>query len=564
LKFNEYKYERPDMEAFKKQFQDVLTQFTQADSFEAQDRAMGEINCLRNHFESMQTLAEIRHSIDTTDEFYETEQNYFDENGPIYQGLVTDFYKVLVNAAFRKELEEKWGSQLFNIAELRLKTFSPEIIEDLQQENKLSTEYTKLMASAKIEFDGKELNLSQLGPYQLSTDRDVRRKAYAAKYGFMEENEEKLDDIYDQLVKVRTTIARKLGYKNFVELGYARMMRTDYNADMVKKFRDQVKEYLVPVASKLKEKQRRRLGIDSIKHYDDKFSFKTGNAKPKGDSDWILENGKRMYQEMSPETHEFFTFMTENGLMDLVAKKGKAGGGYCTYISEYQAPFIFSNFNGTAGDIDVLTHEVGHAFQAYSSRHLEVPEYAFPTYEAAEIHSMSMEFFAWPWMDLFFKEDADKYRFGHLSEAILFIPYGVAVDEFQHFVYEHPDATPAERKAAWREIEKKYLPHLDYSENDYLERGGYWHQQGHIFGAPFYYIDYTLAQICALSFWKKMHENREAAWNDYLALCREGGSRSFTELIRIAHLRSPFEEGCVEEVIGDAESYLDAVDDTRL
>jgi len=564
LKFNEYKYERPDMEAFKKQFQDVLTQFTQADSFEAQDRAMGEINRLRNHFESMQTLAEIRHSIDTTDEFYETEQNYFDENGPIYQGLVTDFYKALVNAAFRKELEEKWGCQLFNIAELRLKTFSPEIIEDLQQENKLSTEYTKLMASAKIEFDGKELNLSQLGPYQLSTDRDVRRKAYAAKYGFMEENEEKLDDIYDQLVKVRTTIARKLGYKNFVELGYARMMRTDYNADMVKKFRDQVKEYLVPVASKLKEKQRRRLGIDAIKHYDDKFSFKTGNAKPKGDSDWILENGKRMYQEMSPETHEFFTFMTENGLMDLVAKKGKAGGGYCTYISEYQAPFIFSNFNGTAGDIDVLTHEVGHAFQAYSSRHLEVPEYAFPTYEAAEIHSMSMEFFAWPWMDLFFKEDADKYRFGHLSEAILFIPYGVAVDEFQHFVYEHPDATPAERKAAWREIEKKYLPHLDYSENDYLERGGYWHQQGHIFGAPFYYIDYTLAQICALSFWKKMHENREAAWNDYLALCREGGSRSFTELIRIAHLRSPFEEGCVEEVIGDAESYLDAVDDTRL
>ncbi|WP_027724571.1 M3 family oligoendopeptidase [Tuberibacillus calidus] len=564
MKFNEYKYERPDMEAFKKQFQDVLTQFTQADSFEAQDRAMGEINRLRNHFESMQTLAEIRHSIDTTDEFYETEQNYFDENGPIYQGLVTDFYKALVNAAFRKELEEKWGSQLFNIAELRLKTFSPEIIEDLQQENKLSTEYTKLMASAKIEFDGKELNLSQLGPYQLSTDRDVRRKAYAAKYGFMEENEEKLDDIYDQLVKVRTTIARKLGYKNFVELGYARMMRTDYNADMVKKFRDQVKEYLVPVASKLKEKQRRRLGIDSIKHYDDKFSFKTGNAKPKGDSDWILENGKRMYQEMSAETHEFFTFMTENGLMDLVAKKGKAGGGYCTYISEYQAPFIFSNFNGTVGDIDVLTHEVGHAFQAYSSRHLEVPEYAFPTYEAAEIHSMSMEFFAWPWMDLFFKEDADKYRFGHLSEAILFIPYGVAVDEFQHFVYEHPDATPAERKAAWREIEKKYLPHLDYSENDYLERGGYWHQQGHIFGAPFYYIDYTLAQICALSFWKKMHENREAAWNDYLALCREGGSRSFTELIRIAHLRSPFEEGCVEEVIGDAESYLDAVDDTRL
>ena len=227
-------------------------------------------------------------------------------------------------------------------------------------------------------------------------------------------------------------------------------------------------------------------------------------------------------------------------------------------------PFIFSNFNGTSGDIDVLTHEAGHAFQVYCSKDYQIPEYHWPTYEACEIHSMSMEFFTWPWMELFFKEDTAKYRFTHLSEALLFIPYGVTVDEFQHFVYAHPEASPQDRKAAWREIEKKYLPHRDYEDNDYLERGGYWHQQGHIFGDPFYYIDYTLAQICAFQFWKRSRENRETAWADYLRLCQAGGSQSFLELVGLANLISPFEDGCIASVVKVIEDWLDGVDDSEL
>jgi M3 family oligoendopeptidase len=271
-----------------------------------------------------------------------------------------------------------------------------------------------------------------------------------------------------------------------------------------------------------------------------------------------------MYAELSNETREFFNFMIENELMDLVSKKGKAGGGYCTYINKYKSPFIFSNFNGTAGDIDVLTHEAGHAFQVYSSRAYEVPEYGFPTNEACEIHSMSMEFFTWPWMELFFKEDTDKYKFSHLGGALMFIPYGVAVDEFQHFVYENPEVTPAERKKAWRDIEKKYLPHRDYEENDYLERGGFWHQQSHIFLDPFYYIDYTLAQICALQFWKRANNGDHKAWDDYVTLCKEGGSKPFLKLVKIANLKSPFENGCVKSVISDIEAWLNSIDDRLL
>jgi M3 family oligoendopeptidase len=552
------------MEDIETQFNHLLQSFSTAKSFEEQDKAMEAINKLREEYESMREIAGIRHTIDTTKEFYKTEQDFFDESQPIYQGIISKYYDALVNSKFRAELEQKWDKQLFSLAEFALKTFTPEIIEDLQLENKLTSEYTKLIASAQIDFEGEERTLSQLVPFQLSTDRNMRKKANEAKYHFFEENEDKLDQIYDDLVKVRTKIAKKLGYSNFVELGYTRMNRIDYNAEMVAKFRKQVEEHIVPIATKLKEKQRVRIGVDNLSYYDDKFTFKTGNAEPKGDPEWIVENGKSMYTELSDETREFFDFMIDNELMDLVSKKGKAGGGYCTYISKYKAPFIFSNFNGTSGDIDVLTHEAGHAFQVYSSRSYEVPEYGFPTNEACEIHSMSMEFFTWPWMNLFFKEDTDKYKFRHLGEALMFIPYGVTVDEFQHFVYENPEATPAERKKAWRDIEKKYLPHRNYEENNYLERGSFWHQQGHIFEDPFYYIDYTLAQICALQFWKRVNNGEDKAWDDYVTLCKEGGSKPFLKLVEIANLKSPFEDGCVKSVIGDIEAWLNSIDDSKL
>ena len=564
MKFSEFQYIRPDLKAVEKQFDELLQRFEQADSAAEQDAAMRAINGLRSDFESMGEIAQIRHSVDTNDEKYKEEQEFMDDAQPVYQGLISKYYQALLESRFRPQLEEKWGVQLFRIAETTVKSFSPDIIEDLQLENRLASEYQKLLASARIPFEGEERNLSQLIPFQTSPDREMRQRAFAARYDFFRENEAKLDDIYDQLVKVRTRMAQKLGFKNFVELAYLRLNRTDYNADMVANFRNQVLRYIVPVASKLRERQRDRIGVDALKFYDEGVEFCTGNAKPKGDPDWIVAGGKQMYGELSPETAEFFNFMVDRELMDLVSKQGKAGGGYCTFISNHGSPFIFSNFNGTSGDIDVLTHEAGHAFQAYTSRGFGVPEYYFPTYEAAEIHSMSMEFFTWPWMELFFQDETDKYKFAHLAGALLFVPYGVTVDEFQHAVYLHPELTPAERKQTWREIEQKYLPHRDYAGNDYLERGGFFYQQGHIFASPFYYIDYTLAQLCALQFWAKSQADREAAWSDYTGLCKLGGSKSFLELVEAANLQSPFADGGIAAAVGKAEQWLDSVDDSAL
>lgn len=562
--FKEYEYKRPDLEKVKKQVRSLIELFKEADSVETQSKVIEQINEYRNDFSTQANLVYIRASIDTNDEYYQEERDYLDEISPQFEEIIFEYYQALVKSPYRKQLEEKWGMQLFSLAENQIKGFSPEVIELMQKENRLVSEYNKLVASAQIEFDGKTLTLAQLTPYSESTDRNVRKEAMEARFNFFAENGDKFDSIFDQLVKLRHQIATTLGFKNYVELGYINMNRIDYNAEMVKNYRDQVGKFIVPIATKLYERQAKRIGIQDFKFYDEGLNFLTGNPKPHGKPSWIVENGKKMYEELSPETGEFFNYMIEHELMDLEAKKGKESGGYCTFIENYDSPFIFSNFNGTSGDIDVLTHEAGHAFQVYSSRNIGIPEYLWPTYESAEIHSMSMEFFTWPWMELFFKEETEKYKFSHLSSALLFLPYGVAVDEFQHVVYENPDMTPAERKKAWKEIEEKYLPHRDYDGYSFLEEGGFWQRQGHIYASPFYYIDYTLAQNCALQFWKRSREDFDAAWKDYVHLCQLGGSLSFTKLVKEAGLISPFEDGCIESIIEPIKDYLNSIDDSSL
>ncbi|MGI6787446.1 MAG: M3 family oligoendopeptidase [Acholeplasmataceae bacterium] len=562
LKFKDYEYQRPNLDELKQALNEQILKLTDDNTFEEQYEAYLKIDRLGEEFGSMATLSSIRHSINTKDEFYVKENEFYDVEAPTLMPLFHQISLLVYNSKYRKQFEEKIGTLFFEQTALSLKTFKPEIVPLIQELNKLSTEYSKTIASAQIEFDGKVLNLSQMTPYIRHIDRETRKKAQLAVSGWLESKEEIIDNLYHEMVQKRHQMALELGYENYVQLGYDRMGRTDYGPKEVKMYRDQIYREIVPIVTELQERKAKRLGYEDPKSYDLAISFLSGNPTPKGDREWMVKRAKKMYEEMSAETGEFFNFMLDRELLDLDSKPGKASGGYCTYIPEYRSPFIFANFNGTAGDVDVLTHEAGHAFQVYQSRDL-ISAYRWPTMEAAEIHSMSMEFFAWPWIDLFFLEDTEKYKFSHLAGAISFLPYGATVDEFQHWVYENPNVTPAERKAAWARIEKKYNPTLDYGVDEFMKKGTYWFRQGHIFGSPFYYIDYTLAQVVAFQYWIKDQKDHASAWNNYVSLCKLGGSYSFLGLLEQVGLDNPFIEGTIKRVAEPLKAYLDSVDDTK-
>ncbi len=563
-KFSQMEYKRPDFNAVFDESKALLARMESAGSAQELFNAMQALDSLMRHLGTQRTLAHIRYTINTKDEFYDTENSVMDEELPRFQEIGTEAARIVLESPFKDDAANTYGPHLLEKYEVQRRVFKPEIIEDLIEENKLASEYQKLMASAEIEFDGKKHNLSGLIPYMESTERTVRRAANDASWGWIAGKQAELDEYFDKLVKVRTRIGKKLGYDSFVPVAYARMGRTDWNQQDAKAYRDQIVDSVVPLTQKLYSEQARRIGISDMKNYDYSLSFLSGNPTPKGEEAYMVDQAKAMYKELSPETDAFFKVMTEQELMDLTTKPGKANGGYMTFIDDYKVPFIFSNFNGTSGDVDVLTHEAGHAFQGWLQRDVELKDIAEMTMEVAEIHSMSMEFFTHPWMEHFFKEDTEKYFYAHVADALQFLPYGASIDELQEWVYEHPDASPAERRARYREIEKKYLPHLDYDGFEFLENGGRWQKQLHVYLYPFYYLDYTLSQVCALQYLVWDMKDHEAAWQSYLTLCHESGRVPFKQLTVQSGLKSPFDPGTIASITPALEAYLDGLDKSKI
>ena len=556
MKFSQMPYERVDMEELKKTFAQLEKDLDAAASGEEQFEVHKRFYEVTDHVMTLMTIAEIRHDIDMTDEFYGKEQDYYDENAPLVQNLVVSYRTKLYHSPYRAYLEEKIGPVAYKNIELAMKSVDEKIIPLMQEENALQTRYNKLLATAKINWNGEELNLSLMNPYLHNSDRSVRAKAWEAYSEFFAVNQEELDELYDKLVRNRTQQAQKLGYENYLTLGYYRMQRNCYDRNDIAVFRDQVKQHIVPFASKLHERRRRRLGLDHLSYIDEGVYFKNGNPAPVGTPEQILEAGRKMYNELSPETAEFMNFMCDNELFDVLGRKTKKTGGYMTYLPDYDSPFIFANFNGTSGDADVITHECGHAFQGYLSGKDPIREHSDITMETAETHSMSMEFFTEPWMNLFFGSRSAEYVDMHFEDSVMFVPYGTMVDEFQDIMYANPGLDPAARRQVWRDLERQYKPHLDYSGNEYFEKGGFWQKQHHIYDCPLYYIDYCIASVDALQYKVWMDQDYKAAWQSYLKLCRLSASDFFTGLLPQVGLTLPFEDGCMASMVGKLTQSL--------
>ena len=562
MKFSQMPYERPDFEAAKRRLEDLTRRLKNAASYGEAKSVFLEKEQDGRHRGTMRSLAHIRHTIDTRDQFYDGEMKFFNSAGPELRQYEQQWTLAMLASPYRPDFEAEYGNLMFINAEIGLKTFSRSIIPEMQAENDLCQEYEKLLASARIPFEGGTYTISQITPFKNDPD-DVRRlAAWKAEGRWYKDNQPELDRLYDELVKLRDRMGRKLGYDGYTQLGYYRMDRNCYTKEDVEKFRAAVRDYLVPVADRIHRIQAERLGKEyPMSFADNALRFRSGNPTPVGTPDDILAQGRMFYDALSPETSEFFRTMLDNELLDVLSTDGKAGGGYCTSLPDYEVPFIFANFNGTAHDVEVVTHEAGHAFAGWLNRKRIPMSNGHPTLEACEVHSMSMEFFAEPWADGFFGPDAKKFLYSHLSGALAFIPYGTLVDHFQHEVYAHPEMTPARRHGVWKELLGVYMPWMKLDGDiPFYSEGEGWQRQHHIYSRPFYYIDYCLAQTVSLQFWALIQKDQKDAWERYMAYTRQGGTRVFTELLANAGLQSPFDPECLKTVCAAAGVWLDAFD----
>ena len=554
--FSNIEVTTPTIESVQQAYQNINRALDKAQTKEETQQALQQWNSFRQEIDSWKAMVSLNFSQDTRNQDYKQAQEYSDEIQPKLTALEVEMKRKLLGSDKREELSEILGSHVFNLWEADITAFEPAIEADLIEESKLINQYVGLLASAEIEFQGETTNLSGIRKYTQDRDRSTRHQAELARWSFFSQNKAQLDQIYDNLVTLRHQMAQKLGYDNYIGLGYKKMQRIDYNEADVARYCDEVVKEVVPLAQKIIERKKQKLNLDKVMFWDEAVFDLKGNPVPQGDEAWMLQQAQKMFDGMHPELSDFFRMMVEGNFLDLDTRAGKAGCGFCTSFPTYNVPYIFANFNGTQGDVEVFTHEMGHAFQYWQSRNLPVFDYLWPTMESCEIHSMSLEFLTWSQMDEFFKEDSDRFREIHLAQSILFLPYGCAVDRFQHLVYANPTATPEERNQMWQDVEARYLPWRDYGDLTHPSQGGLWQEKQHIYFAPFYYIDYTLALCCAMQFWVKAANDKESTLEEYIALCRRGGQAPFQELVKSANLVSPFQPGCLAKVVSKAQTFL--------
>ena len=560
MKFNEMTYTRPDIDALLARCRELAAKAAAAPDGDALVRLYYEQSEAFAEYNTAANLANIHYTCDTRDAYWKAEQDFFDANGPAVTNASVEISRAFLANPHVDALTEKFGTTCVAGMKNAVLSMDDRTVELQQQFNALVSRYQQIYGGALVELDGKQLTIPQLGPYKEDLDPAVRRAAYEAEAGYFDAHRAELDELYGEIVKNLNAQARVMGYHDYSELSYVRMNRIGYGPEEIRKFRDQVANDVVPQLQKVMAMRAKRTGIARPTFTDLPIMFKDGNPKPIPGYKARMDAARTMYHELSPETAEFIDFMQDNELFDVESRPGKMSGGYMTSLPSYKAPFIFANWNNTSGDVDVLTHECGHAFEGYvAERDPAIPaDLECPGMESAEIHSMAMEFLTAPWHHLLFGQDTDKYALLHAEDSFVFLAYGCEVDEFQHIMYQNPDLTPDERNAEWLKLEKKYRPWIDFAGLPFYGRGAGWQRQLHIYECPFYYIDYCLSTMAALQFFLLSLTDHKDAWQRYLRLVRRAGMASYTELLETAGLKVPFEEGSIKGIAQQMTDWLEA------
>jgi M3 family oligoendopeptidase len=465
--------------------------------------------------------------------------------------------KAVLASKYKQAIAERYGAHLLEVFEVMQEPLAPVNIDLRVKVGDLSMQYDKIVSQGEVVVGGETITLSKSRCMQSSNDRNVRKEAFEAYRNWFLDHRNEIAPIYDQMVHLRDEMGRNLGHQNFIPLGYKSMGRTDYDIAEAKTFRDNIRKYVVPVQTRLYKARAKRLGLEMLKPwdtgYDPAFTLPSGIAPVETQ----IEKAQRIFDKLSPSLAKHFMRMRDEGLIDLENRKGKRAGAYCTSFPDEGRVAILCNSTGDSEDVATLTHEMGHAFQGWESQPIEAIELQWPTSDACEVHSMGMEYLSMRYMTEFFDQDlAEKFSRNRWRDGVEIICYIAIVDEFQHWVYENPNASLDERDAAWNRIWDIYKPGVDWTGYEQY-KAARWYSQGHIFGMPFYYIDYAIAETGAMQIALMDAIDHDKTIETYIKLCRIGGTMSVLNIFKAVGMRSPFDESLMKELMDHATKLLD-------
>lgn len=559
--FSDIPYYRIDLRKFQHDFQDQLREIRKEDCFEAVYVAILEIDGLIEKYKSLANICEIRNTMDTNEQKYKAEMEFWAKISPQFEQLLHQFYEAILQTKYKQELEKYLGLEFFRRIEMSNSAFSDQIIDLMKDENQYSAEFTNVTANLFFMENGEKKPLSYLVKRMAGGNRQDRSKANR----IMEESwagiSSQLDSIFDNLVQVRDKIAKKMGYVSYSQVAYRKWARTSYNREDIGQFRQAIQQYIVPILQELYERQGLEAGVGILYHHDEDYGLSFGEITPNAD---IVRAFLPVYQNLSPETHVYYEDLVSSGFYDIAMRPGKIRGAYCNMIGRYKMPFVFMTYDSTFRAVKTFAHETGHGFHSYLNRGEAIQFLQECSLDLAEIHSMAMEFLIWPYLnEIIPVEQVNTYKLQHLQLALAFIPYGCAVDEFQERIYDNPSLTCKERLQVWQELEKAYLPWRRYENDIFFAQGRFWQKQTHVFKWPFYYIDYVLAQVCAFQIHYQYQENASKGWQNYLKILRLSAYDSFKDTITKADLKSPFATNVMMELANQISTEIRGLKEGR-
>ena len=494
----------------------------------------------------------IRMTCDTTDEKLLSDFQFFaTEIEPKIAPLSNELNKKFIQCPFSEQLDEAKYFVYVRGIKKALELFREENIPLMTQIQVEQQKYQGITGSMSVKLGGQEYTLEQASVFLKDTNRKVRQEAWEAITARRLEDKEKLDNLFNTLLKLRHQVALNAGFENFRDYMFQALGRFDYTPTDCFDFHKAIQMEIVPLLKVQADKRLNALALNELKPWDMDVDISGKPAlKPFNNGEELIEKSIKCFRELSPYIGERLEIMKANGFFDVDSRKGKAPGGYNYPLAESGAPFIFMNFAGTFRDLTTMVHEGGHAVHTFISSGLELNDFKHLPSEVAELASMSMELISMDHWDKFFdhSEDLIRAKKDQLKDVLKTLPWVAVVDQFQHWIYTNPDHTSEERAKAWTKIFEPFGNNFtDWSEHQYALEN-LWQKQLHIFEVPFYYIEYGIAQLGAIAVWKNYKNNPEKGLLNYLEALKLGYTKTIKEIYETAGIEFNFKASYVKEL----------------